>query len=333
MTGDGVLIGIDIGCTTISAGLVTEDGDVLTSSQRPTNLGSGTGPDTVVALVAELREEARHRHLEVQAVGIGMPGLVDVDRGVLKASAGAHVADFHDIALAERITAKTGLPAFIDNDVNAHALGEWRFGPGRGSASCVVLAVGTGLGGGIIVDGRLVRGRSGFAGEFGHVPIELDGPPCNCGGRGCIALYACGKFIAEEAQRRVAREPSTLVELAGGDAGAITAETIFRAAREGDPLARDLVARACRAVGAAIAIAVNILDPETVIVTGGVANSLVALEDELLRHARQYALADALAATRIHVVPSAKSHTVRGGAALVLYERERRAADRQRTLS
>ena len=325
MTGDVVLIGVDIGCTTISAGLVAEDGTVLTSTQTPTNLGSGTGPDTVVNVVGRLCAEAGRRRVDVQAVGIGMPGLVDVDRGVLQASAGAHVADFHEIALAERITAKTGLPAFLDNDVNALALGEWRFGPGRGSASCVVLAVGTGLGGGIIVDGRLVRGRSGFAGEFGHVPIEIDGPPCDCGGRGCIGLYACGKFVAEEAQRRVAREPSTLIGLAGGDVDAITAETVFRAGREGDRLAGELVARASRAVGAAIAIAVNILDPETVIVTGGVANSLVHLEADVLRHARAYALADAIAQTRIHIVPAAKSHTVRGGAALVLYERERRA--------
>jgi len=321
----GVLIGVDIGCTTISGGLVTDDGAVLTSSLAPTNLGSKTGPDTVIAIVAELGAEARRRSLEVEAVGIGMPGLVDVDRGMLKMSAGAHVADFHDVALAERITEKTGLPAFLDNDVNALALGEWRFGPGRGSASCVVLAVGTGVGGGIIIDGRLVRGRSGYAGEFGHISIEIDGPPCTCGGRGCMALYAGGEYLADEARRRIAREPSSMLAMAGGARAGITAETIFQAARVGDRLAVTMVERACQAVGATIALIVNALDPEVVIVTGGVANSLVLLEREILSRTREYALADALAETRIHIVPGNKSHTVRGGAALVLYERERRA--------
>ena len=320
-----VLVGVDIGCTTISGGLVTEEGVVLTSWQAPTNLGSGAGPDTVVELVTGLCAEGRRRGLDVEAVGVGMPGLVDVDHGTLKASAGSHVADFHDIALTERITAKTGVPAFIDNDVNALALGEWRFGPGRGSASCVVLAIGTGVGGGIIVDGRLVRGRSGSAGEFGHVSIDMDGPPCECGGRGCMALYTAGDYIASEARRRVAREPSAMLELAGGTATAITAETIFRAARAGDRVARAMVDRACQAVGAGIALIVNTLDPEVVVVTGGVVKSLVELESEILRRARGYALADALAATRVHIVPGAKTHTVRGGAALVLYERERRA--------
>jgi len=321
----GVLIGVDIGCTTISGGLVTQEGVVLTSLQAPTNLGSGTGPDTVVELVGGLCAEGRRRQLDVDAVGIGMPGLVDLDRGVLKSSAGSHVADFHDVALTERITAKTGLPAFLDNDVNALALGEWRFGPGRGSSSCVVLAIGTGVGGGIILGGHLVRGRSGYAGEIGHVSVAMDGPRCECGGRGCMALYTGGDYIAEEARRRVAHEPSSMLALAGGDPAAISAEIIFQAARAGDRVAGAMVERACQAVGAGIGLVVNALDPEVVVVTGGVVKSLVEREDEIRRRVREYALADAVAATRIHIIPGAKSDTVRGGAALVLYERERQA--------
>jgi glucokinase-like ROK family protein len=323
--GDGVLIGIDIGCTTISGGLVTADGTVLSSIQVPTKLGSMTGVDTVLDIVARLRAEADTRQVVVEAVGIGMPGLVDVEQGMLKTSAGAYVADFHGVPIAERITAKTGLPAFLDNDVNALALGEALFGPGRGSASCVVLAIGSGVGGGIILDGRIVRGKSGYAGEFGHVSLDVDGEPCSCGGHGCIVLYSGGHYLAETAQRRIAREPSSMLDLAGGDPAAITAETIFTAARSGDGLAASLVARACQAIGAAIGVIVNTLDPEVVVITGGVVTSLVHLQDDILRCARDYTLADALAGTRIHVVPGAKTHTVRGGAALVLYERARRA--------
>src|SRR5262245_30793754 len=143
--GSSVLIGVDIGCTTIAGGLVTEDGSVLTSRHAATNLGSRTGVDTVIGMVGELCDEAGNRGVTVEGVGIGMPGLVDPQRGMVTTSANAFVADFHDVALAERISAKTGLPAFADNDVNALALGEWHFGPARGASSCVVLAIGTGV--------------------------------------------------------------------------------------------------------------------------------------------------------------------------------------------
>jgi len=319
------LIGVDIGCTTISGGLVTEDGAVLAAFQSPTDLGSRTGVDTVFDIVGNLCAEADSRQVGVEAIGIGLPGLVDVEQGVLRTSAGAHVADFHGFPLAERISAKTGLPTLVDNDVNALALGEWYFGLGRGSASCVVLAIGSGVGAGIIVDRRLVRGKNGYAGELGHVSVDLDGPRCVCGGRGCLAVYAGGEFMAEEARRRIAREPSSMPDLVGGDLSAVTAETVYLAASAGDRLAQTLVDRACQALGACVGLIVNTLNPEVVILTGGVVTSLVRLEDEIMHRARDYALAEAMAGTRIHFVPGAKGQTVRGGAALVLYERARRA--------
>jgi glucokinase len=322
----GVLIGVDVGCTTLSGGLVTPDGNVLSAIQAPTSLGSGTAVHTILGIVTDLHAEAQTRGLALEAVGVGVPGLVDGERGMLLHSAGAHVADLHRVPLAERISAKTGVPAFVDNDVNVLALGEWMFGLGRGAASCVVLAIGSGLGAGIILDGRLVRGKRGYAGELGHSPVDFNGPPCPCGGRGCLALYVGGEYLAAEAQRRVSCEPSSLLALAGGQAGAITAETVFRAAAAGDPLARSMVDRACRALGAGLAIAVNGLNPEVVVVTGGVVTSLLPLQGEIIRRAGEYALADSLAGTPIHFVPGHKSQTVRGGAALVLYERARRVA-------
>ena len=322
----GVLIGVDVGCTTLSGGLVTPDGRVLSAVQAPTSLGSGTVVHTVLGIVTDLHAEAQALGLALEAVGIGVPGLVDGERGMLLHSAGSQVADLHQVPLAERVSAKTGVPTFVDNDVNVLALGEWTFGLGRGAASCVVVAIGSAVGAGIILDGRLVRGKSGFAGELGHVSIDFDGPPCHCGGRGCLSLYVGGEYIAAEARQRVAREPSSLLALAGGDPGAITAETVFAAAAAGDGLARGMVDRACRALGAGLAIAVNGLNPEVVVVTGGVVKSLLPLQDEITRRTGEYALADALAGTPIHFVPGHKSQTVRGGAALVLYERARRAA-------
>ncbi|MET0852842.1 MAG: ROK family protein [Candidatus Rokuibacteriota bacterium] len=319
----GVLIGVDVGCTTISGGLVTADGAILSTVQVPTRLGSRAAMEGLLGVVATLRTQAAERALHVEAVGVGLPGLVDTDRGVLLTSAGDHVVDLCG-NIAERLEAKTGLPTLVDNDANALALGEWRFGLARGSASCVVLAIGTGIGAGLIMDGRLARGHRGYAGELGHIPLELDGPPCPCGGRGCVAMYAAGEYLAEQARRRVAVEPSSMPALAGS-VDAITARTIFDAAAAGDGLARAMADRACQALGATLAIVVNGLNPEIVIVTGGVVSSLLPLEDEILRRTRQYALADALASTRIHLVPGDKTRTVRGGAALVLYERARRA--------
>jgi len=323
---DRVLLGVDVGCTTTSAALVTADGTILSGVQAPTSLGSGTAADTVLGVVGDLCAEAHARGLTVEGVGLGLPGLVDVDRGMLQSSAGGHLADLHGFPLAERISAKTGVPTVVDNDVNALALGEWVFGHARGTRSCVVLALGSGVGAGIILEGCLVRGKSGYAGELGHVPIDFNGPTCMCGGRGCVCLYIAGECLAREAQDRVAREPSTLITIAGGDAGAITAETIFQAAVSGDPMSRGIVNRACQALGAGLAVIVNGLNPETVIVTGGVVNSLLPLQGDILRRTGEYALAEALAATRIVFVPGDKRQTARGGAALFMYERSRRSS-------
>jgi glucokinase len=328
-----VLIGVDVGCTTLSGGLVAPDGQVLATIQAPTNLGSATVVATILAIVTDLHAEAQTRGLVLEAVGVGVPGLVDTERGMLLTSAGSHVADLHLVPRAESFSAKTGVPTLVDNDVNALALGEWTFGLARGAGSCVVLAVGSALGAGIIVDGRLVRGKSGFAGELGHIPIDFDGPSCHCGGRGCLGLYVGGEYLAAEARQRIEREPSALLALAGGEIGAITAETVFMAAAAGDRLARGMVERACRALGAGLAIAVNGLNPDMVVVTGGVVGSLLPLRDEIMRRVGEYTLADALAGTPIHFVPGQKNQTVRGGAALVLYERSRRRRSlRKRTL-
>lgn len=319
-----VLIGVDVGCTTVAAGLITPDGTVLSAIQTPTNLGSGTAVHTILGMVTELCAEAHARGLALEAVGVGVAGLVDTDRGMLVSSAGSHLADLHGVPLAGRISAKTGVPTVVDNDVNALALGEWTFGLGRGAGSCVVLAIGSGLGAGIVIDGRLVRGASGYAGEFGHIPIDFEGPPCPCGGRGCLALYVCGEYIAAEARRQAAGQPSSL--LAAGKPDALTAETVFSAAAAGDDLARGMVDRACRALGAGLAVVVNGLNPQVIVVTGGVVKSLLPLQREVMRRTGEYALAGSLAAAAIHFVPGDKSQTVRGGAALVLYEHGRRSA-------
>jgi glucokinase len=322
----GVLIGVDVGGTTMSAGLVSSDGEVLSVIQTPTHGdGPGSAPETLLRLVTELVSRADREGVQVEAIGIGLPGVVDTDIGMLKM--GVHLLqDLAGIPLTERVRAATGIPAFVDNDVNTLALAESFWGHGRGASSLALLAVGTGVGGAIILDGRLVRGRSGYGGEFGHVPIAYDGKLCVCGARGCLCTYVCGHDIAVEARRRVRGEPgSTLLARAGGDPSTITSRMVFEAAAAGDALARAIVGEVIRALAAGLAGIVNGLNPEVIVVTGGVAGSLVPLQEEILRRTGEYAFADALADSRIHFVAGDKGRTVRGGAALVLYERATRA--------
>src|SRR5213592_3561413 len=329
MEEDAVLLGVDVGGTTTAAGVVTRAGEVLIEQRVPTHrAGKGRALETIVGLIAAVRREAEGRGRAIAFIGVGVPGPVDARRGRIGEDV-PHVPELAGRALAAELAERFGLPAFVDNDVNALALGEWMFGAGRGARSLVVLAPGTSFGAGIVLDGRVVRGAAGFGGELGHAPVKFDGGPCWCGGRGCLALYASGRGIAEAARARVAGlSDAPLLAAAGGDPRAITAPLVFRAAREGDPVASSVVDEACRALGAMLGTVVNGLNPEVVVITGGVAESLVPLAAQILARAGEYAFDRALAATRVTIVPSDKRTSMRGAAALAIYEIERTARSR-----
>ena len=310
-----VVIAIDVGGTTIAAGLVTPAGEVIDERRVDAEPAARATLATIESLVDDLRQRAGAR--SVRGIGVGVPG--PVDRGRVAAEV-PHAPDLADRPLADLLRARFALPAYVDNDVNALALGEWRFGAGRGVRSLVVLAPGTGFGCGIILDGRLVRGVNGYGGEFGHTPVKFDGPPCWCGGRGCLAVYMSGRAIGEAARARVAAGESPSMLAAAGSVEAITAPLVFRLAAAGDPAAAAVIDEACRALGAMIATMVNGLNPEAIVVTGGVAESLVALEKRILAATADYAFPRALEATRITIVPADKRTTMRGAAALVFYE-------------
>jgi predicted NBD/HSP70 family sugar kinase len=315
-----LLVGVDVGGTTTAAGAVAADGEVVLEERIPTHRdGSGT-----VAIVEELIERvragARSLGHEVRGIGVGVPGPVDtVTRRISEHV--SHVPELAGVALAELLESRFGLPVFVDNDVNALALAEWTFGVARGARSLVLLAPGTGFGAGIVLEGRLVRGAGGFGGELGHTPINFDGPPCWCGGRGCAALYASGRGITDTARARVAGEAgAALVRAAGGDPARITAPLVFEVAAAGDALSAAIVEEANQAMGAVIGMVVNGLNPEVVVITGGVMASLEPLWARILEAAGDYAFPEALARTRLAIVPADKRVTMRGAAALVLYE-------------
>lgn len=318
------VLGVDIGASTISAGLVRPDGVVLTSAQAPTRGGRAV-LDTVFTLIDGALAAAEARGLPVTGIGVGMPGLIDVERGCARPLTAGHLLpELGGLPLVALIQDRTGLPVFVDNDARALTLAEWTFGLGRGASSLVTMAIGTGIGGGMVVDGRLIRGHFGSAGEIGHAAVSLTGPRCPCGNVGCLATYLGGRLIPERVQERLSRYPGSVLPARAAERDGISARLVFEAATEGDPLARAVVDEACEALATAIGTVVNLLNPEVIVITGGVAASLVPLRDDIMRRVRRRALGPALDATAVHVIPGDKRDTVRGGAALVLYEMARR---------
>ena len=326
---EAAVLGVDVGASTIAGGLVTDAGNVLASVQIPTHAGGhGTGTDALMTVIADLRRDAETQGIRLRGIGVGLPGLVDLERGMI-VSERHLLPEFTGVPIADRIRRETGLPAYVDNDVNALALGEARYGEGRGVGSLVLLAIGTGVGGGIVIDGTLARGRSGYAGEFGHMTVDLRGPRCFVGIPGCACRFLCGGEIAELGRLHAAHEPdSKMVALAGGDPAAVTTEVVFRAAEAGDAGAVRIVDDTCEVLGACLGSMLNGLNPDVVVVTGGVVKSLLPLREEILHRLARYTLPDVLADSTIHFRTSDKSSSMRGAAALFLYESAHRRDDR-----
>lgn len=253
--------GVDLGGTNITIGLVDDDFRVVDDAKVPTPRGPGRAVDAIVAAVRALGAD-------VAAVGVGAPGPVS-DGVVLTAP---NLPGWGDsVPLAQRLRDSLGLPVEVENDATAGTVGEWRAGAGRGSDHLLGVWLGTGVGGGLVLDGRPYRGASGSAGELGHVPVRLDGAQCGCGLRGCVEAYA-GRASMERTVRLAAEagRPTAMLDIAAA-AGKqrLTAKVWSRALDDGDPLAVAVFAEAVAAVGAGIAAAVNLLDLDTVVLGGG----------------------------------------------------------------
>jgi len=262
-------IGVDVGGTKIAAGVVDPDGTVIEKVRVETPATTAQAVERgIVTAVLQLLE----RHT-VTSVGLAVAGFVDEKRSVLRFAPNLPMVER---PLRDIVGDRVGVPVVVENDANAAAWGEFRFGGGRGDADVVLLTVGTGLGGGIVLEGRLLRGAFGAAGEFGHVRIVPGGLPCGCGNHGCWEQYTSGSALIREA-RFVARtkpeQATRLLQLAGGDPEDITGTMITHAAEEGDATAVGLLADLGRWLGEGIADIANVLDPATVVVGGGVSEA------------------------------------------------------------
>jgi glucokinase len=258
-------IGIDIGGTKIAGGVVTAAGLILDRTRVLTPPANQAA--TLAALVAVV-DGLRARHPLVDAIGIGAAGLVEWPGG--RARWAPHNT-YRRMELRRLLHERTGLPTTVDNDANAAAWAEARLGAGAGSHDLVLVTVGTGIGGGLVLDGRLYHGESGFAGEIGHMIVDLDGDRCACGNRGCLEAMASGSTLGRHGREAAARDPGGRLATSAGGPDLVTGEVVFAAAREGDTLALALFERIGHWLGIGIASLVTIFDPDVVVVGGGVA--------------------------------------------------------------
>jgi glucokinase len=298
----GCVIGVDLGGTKLLAGAVDAALNVHHRATRPARARDHIAViDTVVSAVTEVRDAIEGASGGVEAVGIGIPCLIDQERGIAVMSTHLPLADvpFRDL-VAERI----GLPVFVDNDANAAMLAEWRFGAAQGARDAALLTIGTGIGGGLVVGGALQRGSQGAGAELGHMVVDADGPRCNghCPNRGCLEALAAGTALAREARRIAAERPQSGLGRALAAGRQISGPLVTELAHDGDAAAMDALAVIGRWLGVGVANLVNMLNPEVVVIGGGV----IAAGELLLEPARAVVAERALSPSKEHarIVPA-----------------------------
>jgi glucokinase len=295
----GPVIGVDAGGTKLLAGVVDED---LAVGGRVRRLWSGGDRAEVLDTMVEAVAEAGAGTPEVRAVGFGIPALLDFAAGVAVSS--VHLP-LDGLRFRDLMAELVGLPVFVDNDANLATLAELRHGAARGARNAVMLTLGTGIGSGVVVDGRLLRGATGAAAELGHMTIDHHGPPCQgtCPGRGCLEVLASGTAIGRDGTDAGRREPDSALGRAVAQRGAVSGEEVAALAVAGDPVACSVMAAVGRNLGAGLASIVNIFEPEVIVIGGGAA----AAGDLLLGPAREIVAERALRPSRDHVriVPAA----------------------------
>jgi glucokinase len=260
-----VAAGIDVGGTKCLGVAVDESGTVVAETRRPTPRGGDALIEALAGVVADLEAEAG----PFPAVGVGVPGLVTLE-GVLRAS--PNIPDVEELDVAGRLGPRLSVPLIVGNDATWAALSEWQVGAGRGCDDVVMVTLGTGIGGGVVAGGRLVVGANGFTGEFGHMVVDPNGPPCVCGRRGCWERFASGSGLAQLARiAAIGGRLRRVVEMAGGDPALVRGEHVQAAARECDEAALDVVDEFARWVALGLVNLTNALDPAMFVLGGGLA--------------------------------------------------------------
>ena len=266
-------IGIDVGGTNVKIALVDENGKIIYSNSIPTRaeLGYEFTVNNIEQAIYDLLKETKHTSADIEGIGFGFPGQVDYKEGIVRNA--PNIPGWVEVPIAKIFEEEFHIPTRVDNDVRCAALGELNYGAGKGCENLICITIGTGIGSGLIVNGKLVRGASNAAGEIGHIKLQYhDGPICGCGDTGCLEAFASGPAIVAMAEEYIKGGKSTKYrEMANGNP--ITPYIVCEAAKAGDPVAQRIFATIGEYIGIGMAGVVNLLNPEKIIVGGGVADA------------------------------------------------------------
>ncbi len=315
------VVGIDVGGTNLKIAIIGLDGKIYKKLTLPTKKFNYKKKliDALASHSKKIINECGLAEKNILGVGIGTPGLVDSTNGVIHYL--VNIKGFKEVPLKKIIESKLKLPTFLDNDVNMMCLGELCYGSGIGAKSLVCVALGTGVGGGIALEGNLYRGFTLSAGEIGHTTINEDGPLCNCGNKGCLEAYVGNSYIVKDAIRRIRQNKNSLiVKLVNGKLSHITPKIISKAAYKGDKTAKDVLRSAGSHIGVGLANIINVLNPEKIVIGGGVAEAGKILFDAIKASVRGRAMKVPAAAVEILKAKLGEDAGLIGAAALVLKE-------------
>ncbi len=302
--------GIDLGGTGIKAGLFGSDGKLLKEGERRTPASA----QAILSAVGELCQELTGEEGGgLSGLGIGAAGVLDQEMEMILESPNLP-DDFRSFPLRKRLEESLKVPVVLDNDASAAALGEYHFGAGRGSKSLICFTLGTGIGGGIVLEGRLWRGATNAAGELGHMCIDPEGPICGCGGRGCLEAFCSTQAILERAEDFMARQPGSVLN----ELEELTPHTISQVARAGDRAAIKVWEETGRYLGVGIGNILNIFNPEVVVLSGGVSEAGDLILKPALRSAKEVAFEAPFRAARIQRGELGNRAGITGAACLLL---------------
>jgi len=311
---DKMVVGVDLGGSKIYSILSDSSGTITQRDLRDTQ--APEGPDAVIKRIIEsIKQVASGR--DIAGIGIGAAGVCEAATGVVTRS--PNLPGWHDIPLRDTIQREFNLPTYLENDATLAALGEHHFGGGVGIDNLLAVTVGTGIGGGIIINGQPYRGTSGSAGELGHMTIDINGPRCPCGNTGCWEALASGTALAREAAKRIeAGARTSMLNFADGDIQKVSAQRVYLAAQDGDPLANELISQTAYYLGVGLVNLVNIFNPQLILIGGGLSRMGSMLLDPAIEVVRECAFDLAVRAVRIEISPLGNDSTALGAVALVL---------------
>ncbi len=324
-----LILGIDLGGTKILTSVIDPSGKMLSRDHSITP--AVEGPEGVIQAILASSERALEGAAiateRVSAVGVGAPGLADTEDGILFTS--PNLPGWENVPLRDIIQEKLKKKAFLINDGNAAALGEHYFGAAKGVTHFIYVTISTGIGGGIVVDGKVLNGSRGLAGEVGHMTINDEGPPCHCGNRGCWEALASGTALAKVARKQIeAAADTTILSFADGKIENVTAQTVQMAAEKGDALANQLILKTAYYFGVGLANLINIFNPEMIVIGGGLSNMGEQLFKPAHKVVEERAFHPALRTVRFVKADLGRNSGVLGAAAFAFDEMKRERGER-----